>query len=92
MLFNSLEYLIFLPLVALLYFVTAQRYRWIVLLLASYAFYMSWRVDFALLIFASTLVDYWAGRQMGKAPDRAGKKKYLIASLVVNLGMLFRVT
>ncbi|MEX2445103.1 MAG: MBOAT family protein, partial [Alkalispirochaeta sp.] len=60
MVFNSLEFLIFLPIVVLVYAVIPARRRWFVMLVASYWFYMSWRVEYIGLIVASTLVDYLA--------------------------------
>ena len=89
MLFNSLEYLLFLPIIAIIFFRTKQKYRWLVLLVASYLFYMSWRVEYAILIFVSTTIDYWAGIMMARQSEKAKKKKYLVASLLINLGMLF---
>ena len=89
MLFNSLAFIFFFPLVVAIYFAIPYRYRWGFLLAASYYYYASWKVEYLLLIFASTLVDYWAGLQMGKQPDRAQRRPYLFASLLVNIGLLF---
>lgn len=88
MLFNSLEYLIFLPLVVALYFATPAKWRWLLLLVASYYFYMSWKAAYVILIMVTTLVDYWVALQIGKAPDKKKKKRFLVLSLVVNLGIL----
>ena len=57
MLFNSLDYLVFLPMVVCLYFLTPDRFRWMLLLTASYFFYAAWRVDYLALIIISTVVD-----------------------------------
>lgn len=89
MLFNSLDYLVFLPTVVGLYFLTPDRFRWVLLLLASYFFYASWRVDYLALIIVSTVVDYGAALAMGREPDRRGRRKWLLLSLAVNLGLLF---
>jgi len=89
MLFNSTLYMVFLPIVVALYFAIPQRRRWMLLLAASYYFYMCWKVEYAILIMASTLVDYYAGLHMAKHPERRGRRKYLILSLLCNLGMLF---
>ena len=89
MLFNSTLYMVFLPVVVALYFAIPQRRRWMLLLAASYYFYMCWKVEYALLIMASTLIDYYAGLRMGAQPERRGRRKYLILSLVCNLGLLF---
>lgn len=87
--FNSLEYLIFLPLVVAAYFALPHRFRWVLLLAASYYFYMCWKAEYVVLILASTLVDYWAALRMGKAGEKPKRRKYLILSLVANLGLLF---
>jgi D-alanyl-lipoteichoic acid acyltransferase DltB (MBOAT superfamily) len=74
MLFNSLHFLIFFPIVTLVYFLIPHRYRWVLLLAASYYFYMVWGPIYALLIVGSTLVDYLAAIQMSKT-NRGGAKK-----------------
>jgi len=89
MLFNSLQYLAFFPVVVALYFSLPYRYRWILLLISSYYFYMCWKVEYILLILISTLVDYWAAIQMGKTKIKLKRRKFLIISLVCNLGLLF---
>ena len=89
MLFNSVEFLIFFPIVVITYFLCPQRYRWALLLAASYLFYAAWRFEYALLLLLSTVVDYYAGRAMGRVPEQAGRRGYLLLSLVVNLGLLF---
>lgn len=89
MLFNSIQFLIFLPLVVFIYYLIPSKYRWILLLAASYFFYMSWRAEYAFLIMFSTLIDYVAGLQMEKQPDKKKRKKYLLLSLFTNLGLLF---
>lgn len=89
MLFNSLEFIIFFPIVVALYFTLPKRYRWLFLLGSSYYFYMAWNPKYILLILLSTVIDYFASIQMGKQPDQAGKKKFLFLSLGLNLGLLF---
>lgn len=88
MLFNSFPYMVFFPSVAGLYFLFPHRFRWALLLAASYFFYMCWEPGYALLIATSTLVDYLAGLLMGRHAARAGRRKYLVLSLCVNLGLL----
>lgn len=88
MLFNSLEFLIFFPIVVIFYFTIPHKYRWILLLTASYYFYMSWKAEYLFLIIFSTFVDYYAGIKI-KEVTEAKKKKYLIYSLISNLGLLF---
>ncbi|MFS4416355.1 MBOAT family O-acyltransferase [Maribacter sp. 2307ULW6-5] len=89
MLFNSFGFLLFFPLVCVLYHGIAAKYRWLLLLLASYYFYMNWQPVYALLIFTSTLVTYACALQMERAVRQEQKKRYLTASLIINLGILF---
>ena len=89
MLFNSLEFLIFFPIVVTVYFTLPDRLRRFFLLGASYYFYMSWKPEYLILIIISTLIDYYAGIQMGKAESTSTRKAYLILSLCTNLGILF---
>ncbi len=89
MLFNSFQFIVFFPLVILLYYSLPHKWRWALLLLASYYFYMCWKVEYIFLILLSTGIDYYAGRQMGKTSDKRKRKKFLILSLFVNLGLLF---
>ena len=60
MLFNSIEFLLFFPVVCLLYAVIPKKMRYLWLLAASYFFYMCWNAKYALLIAASTLVTWLA--------------------------------
>jgi alginate O-acetyltransferase complex protein AlgI len=89
MLFNSVEFLIFFPIVVILYFVVPLRLRIPVLLGASYYFYMSWRPEYIILILFSTLIDYFAGRKIGEVTQSQQRKFYLFLSLASNLGILF---
>ena len=89
MVFNSLEFILFFPMVALLYFsLPSASQRW-VLLIASYVFYMAWVPVYAVLILASTVVDYAAGLGMAGQVSQRRKLAWLITSLVTNLGLLF---
>ena len=89
MLFNTIDFLIFLPIVIIIYFLIPHKFRWILLLAASYYFYMSWKVEYIFLIIISTLIDYFSGLMMGKLPDKKSKLPFLILSLCTNLGLLF---
>ncbi|MCW5898872.1 MAG: MBOAT family protein [Flavobacteriales bacterium] len=88
MLFNSFEFAVFFPLVAAAYFLLPHRWRWLLLLLASYGFYMAWRVEYAVLLLVSTLVDFTAARGIAKARDPKGRRHWLWLSIAVNLGLL----
>lgn len=96
--FISLSYLFFLPLISLVYFLLPHRFRWLLLLIASYFFYMCWNINYALLMLLSTVITYYSGYLMGKVPivdaaDTSNTKRYkktiLTVSLVSNLGILF---
>ena len=89
MLFNSLQFLLFFPVVAGLYFAWPRRWRWALLLVASYYFYMCWKPEYVLLILASTVVDYCSGLKMSEAPDKRSRRPWLLLSLSANLGLLF---
>ncbi|MCB1144722.1 MAG: MBOAT family protein [Leptospiraceae bacterium] len=88
MLFNSLHFLIFLPIVWIL-FQYAGRYKFFILLLASFYFYMAWNYYFILLILFSIFIDYFAALSISKLDKSNPKRKlYLFLSLIVNLGFL----
>ena len=97
MLFNSTSFLVFFPIVVLLYFVIPKRWKNLFLLAASYYFYMCWSVKYILLIFTSTVVTYLSGLLMDKVEhsDRnedakiKQKKKIVAASFIINLSILF---
>lgn len=98
MLFNSINFLIFFPVVCMGYFIIPRGKRYIWLLLASYYFYMSWNVKYVLLLFASTLITYLSSIFISYFEDREDwtehkrrccKKLSVASSLVINLGILF---
>lgn len=89
MLFNSIEFLVFFPLVVGLYFLIPHKYRWVFLLGASYYFYMCWKAEYILLIIASTIIDYFAAIKMGQEDSILKRRKFLVLSLLSNLGLLF---
>jgi D-alanyl-lipoteichoic acid acyltransferase DltB (MBOAT superfamily) len=87
-LFNSLTFLIFLPSVLLLYFLLPHRWRWILLLLASYAFYGYWKLSYLSLIITSTVVDYFAAQGIHRSTKQQAKRAWLALSLFANVGLL----
>lgn len=89
MLFDSLPFLIFLPVILLMYWASTHKYRWMLLLAASYFFYGSWRAEFLILIVYSTCVDYFAALQIDTTKDLLKKRIWLSISLVSNFGVLF---
>src|SRR5438094_5449104 len=87
MLFNSFQYWIFFLIMAVLFYSIPFRAGKVLLLCASYVFYMWWDPRFIILILTSTVVDYYLGILLEAASGR--RKKFLLAvSLVVNLGIL----
>lgn len=90
MIFNSLEFLLFFPMVLLLTSAVYRKERWrdLTLLLISYLFYMAWYWEYAGLIAFSTFVDYFAARKMASSESPAHRRRWLVISLVVNLGVL----
>lgn len=89
MLFNSFQFLVFFPIVVALYFAIPNRFRWILLLIASYYFYMCWNYKYIVLIMVSTVVDYCAGILIYRTDKKLPRKLLLLASLFTNLGLLF---
>jgi len=90
MLFNSIEFLIFLPTIFILYWFVFKNLKIqnILILLASYLFYGWWDWRFLSLILLSTLVDYTIGLQLQKTSEKQKRKYLLWISLVFNLGLL----
>lgn len=88
MLFNSLEFVVFFPVVTLLYFLLPHRLRWIHLLIASCIFYMYFIPVYILILFLTIFIDYFAGILIEQAADKAARKRWLITSIVANVGVL----
>lgn len=91
MLFNSIEFLIFLPSVFLLYWIVFKdklKAQNILLLLVSYLFYGWWDWRFLTLIFISTLIDYFIGLKLVQIKEKKIKKLFLGLSILANIGML----
>jgi alginate O-acetyltransferase complex protein AlgI len=89
MVFNSLTFVVFFALVLALYRVLPSwRAKKAMLLAASYLFYGAWNPPFALLLFLTTLLDYWLAGRMGSSEDPRARRAYLWVSLTVNLGVL----
>ncbi len=97
MLFNSLDFLIFFPIVVLIYFAIPSKAKNLWLLIASYYFYMCWNAKYALLILASTVITYVSGLLIEKIKHmdiefvkQVKFKKWVVAfSFLLNLGILF---
>ena len=90
MLFNSMGFLIFFPIVVLMYFLMPRRVKNLWLLGASYYFYMCWNARYALLLLTSTAITYLSGLLIQRAKENAACKKWVVAgSFVLNLSILF---
>ncbi len=89
MLFNSLEFLVFFTIVVLLHFTIPHRFRWMLLLIASYYFYMSVKLEYGILLFLSTLIGYFCSLFMEKSENPRTRKTLLLFGLFGNFGMLF---
>jgi D-alanyl-lipoteichoic acid acyltransferase DltB (MBOAT superfamily) len=91
MLFNSIDFAIFLPIVFALYWFVSNKslkQQNLFLLVASYYFYACWDWRFLFLLMFSTLLDYFTGLKMESAPSRKYKKFWFWLSVSVNLGFL----
>lgn len=86
--FNSLGFLIFLFVVVLLYWLIPHKFRWVLLLLASYFFYMSWNVKLILLILTTTITAYGFGILIEKTQSGKLKRFFLVVTLLICLGIL----
>lgn len=89
MLFNSLSFAIFLPIVFILYWVFPHRFRWLILLIASYYFYMSWNIKYVVLILATTLISYVTALLLEKTDNLKVKRVLLALAATISLGILF---
>src|SRR3954454_19701835 len=89
MLFNSLTFVVFFVVVVTLFWsIRSWQARKNLLVVASYIFYGAWNPPFAALLFTTTAMDFWLGRQIGKAQTHSAKKRWLVASVCMNLSML----
>jgi len=85
MLFNSLEFIIFFPVVTILYFLLPHSFRWIHLLIASCIFYAAFIPSYLLILFFLIAIDYTAGLLIEK---QRNKKLWLVMSIVANISLL----
>lgn len=91
MLFNSFEFILFFPIVCVIFYLLKNnKWRIPFLLLASYYFYMNWKPVYAVLILTSTVLTYVCGLLVEKNENRHSRQKvYLIISLFLNFAILF---
>src|SRR4030095_13308463 len=87
MLFNSLTFVVcFVVVVTAYWSIGSWQARKNLLVVASYIFYGAWNPPFAALLFGTTAMDFWLGRQM--AQDQHARRRWLVASVCMNLSML----
>lgn len=89
MLFNSFAFAIFFPIVFILYWGMPHKWRWILILLASYYFYMSWNAKYIFIIFLTTAVSYFAALFIEKEKEKYRKKAIMAVAVIICLGVLF---
>lgn len=89
MLFNSIDFLIFFPIVTLLYFAIPRKARYLWLLLASYYFYMCWNPKHAVLLAVSTGITWICGLLIPRANKGWVKRTVVAGGVCTNLAMLF---
>lgn len=91
MLFNSLSFALFLPIVFILYWFVGQRrllLQNVLLLVASYYFYACWNFQFLFLLIFSTLLDYYSGLKIESSTSTQARKFWFWLSIGINLGFL----
>jgi len=88
MLFNSFAFLIFFIAVTSIYFILPFRYRWSLLLFASCFFYMFFKPEYILILAFTILIDYYAGIRIAAAGSPGMKRRFLVLSLIANIGIL----
>lgn len=86
--FNSIEFLVFFPIVSIAFFLVPHKYRWVLLLGASYYFYMSWRPKYIVVLLAMTAIGYLAGVWLARDKDPERRRIMLVVSLVASSGIL----
>ncbi|HUC01315.1 MAG TPA: MBOAT family O-acyltransferase [Candidatus Paceibacterota bacterium] len=88
MLFNSFSFLVFFPVVVILYYLLPHRFRWILLLVASCYFYMAFIPAYILILLYLIVIDFFMGILIEKAEGRK-RKLFLTISIIANVGTLF---
>jgi alginate O-acetyltransferase complex protein AlgI len=88
MLFNSLEFAFFFPVVTILFFLLPHKFRWMLLLAASCFFYMFFKPIYILILIFTIIIDYFAGIWIARERDKRKKKYLLVLSIISNVGVL----
>lgn len=87
MIFNSLSFFVFFPVVTIVYFILPHKFRWFWLLLASCFFYMAFIPVYIFILLATIIVDYFAGILIQNS-NGFKRKIYLVVSIISNIGFL----
>jgi D-alanyl-lipoteichoic acid acyltransferase DltB (MBOAT superfamily) len=87
--FNSIQFLLFFPFVVTLFFVVPHRWRWMLLLGASYMFYASWNPKYIVVLLAVTMIGYLSGLSLEHDAFQTRKRIIAIVSLSAIVGILF---
>lgn len=87
MVFNSFAFLVFFPVVTLLYFLLPQKWRWVHLLISSCVFYMFFIPIYIVILFFTIIIDYFAGILIDQAQGTR-RKLFLLMSIAANVGVL----
>ncbi len=88
MLFNSIEFALFFPVVTILFFMLPHKFRWFLLLAASCFFYMYFKPVYILILGFTIVVDYFAGIWIDRQTDPRHRKWLLTLSILANVGVL----
>ena len=89
MLFNSFTFIVFFITVSILYFIIPHSVRWVLLLAASFVFYMAWNPYLIVLILFTIFVNYFSALRIYSEKRKRHKKRILIFSMLVDFGLLF---
>lgn len=87
--FNSFVFFFFIVIVFLIYWIISDRYRWIVLLLSSYWFYVSWSKEYLIIMLVMTVISYLSALKIEQTNSELIKKALLLFVLLMGLGTLF---
>lgn len=89
MIFNSLTFLVFLAIIVTAYWLLPNRLRLYLVFLSSLTFYGFWRIEFIPVMMFSVILDYFIGIKLEKIEDQKIRKRFVLLSLLGNLGLLF---
>lgn len=87
MLFNSIHFLIFFPIVTILFYLLKHKWRWVLLFIASTYFYSAFYLPYILILYVIIIIDYICGLLIEKS-DKKLKLFWLVFSIISNIGLL----